>query len=253
MLRTRSHRQSALLTLTGLCAAVCLAGCGGASSVSSSAHAARSTPLQSSADVGQAPVQSATRSRAPQRHRAIHGRTAQTVSRGPAPRRSAAKRAASSHQASTVAVFPPPAAPQPKSGARVQAHPTPATSSDGNRPVVTPAENPCRLVSLSEAETMTGGTVTRMTAAPLGPTCIYNVRSSKAPVTVALEPVSFPQVTRPMKVRNAVVVHGRHAVCGRLGAAMLFVQVGPGETLNVTAPCTVAQRFAATALTHLGA
>lgn len=65
--------------------------------------------------------------------------------------------------------------------------------------------------------------------------------------------MSFSRLSRQLSSRKAIVVAGRHAYCGRLGTQMLLVPLGKGELLNVTAPCAVAQRFAAYALSHLAA
>ena len=41
--------------------------------------------------------------------------------------------------------------------------------------------------------------------------------------------------------------------CGQLGTQMLFMPLPSGEVLNITAPCSVAQRFASVALSRLAA
>jgi hypothetical protein len=108
-------------------------------------------------------------------------------------------------------------------------------------------------VSLSEAQAITGGAITGRIDAPLGPTCIYKVGGSKGDITLAVESMSYATVTQQMTHKNSLLVQGRHAYCGRLGAQMLFVPLTGGRVLNVTAPCAIAQRFARTALSRLAA
>jgi hypothetical protein len=115
------------------------------------------------------------------------------------------------------------------------------------------AANPCRLVSLSEAHSLTGGAVVGAMEAPLGPTCVYRAGGSKATITLAVEPARVSQIQRQMKKRQRLIVRGRTAYCGTLGTQMLFVPVRPGEVLNVTAPCSIAKRFATVAIGRLAA
>jgi hypothetical protein len=124
-------------------------------------------------------------------------------------------------------------------------------SSKDDSPVVAVRLNPCTLVSVSEAEAITGGPIAGRIEAPLGPTCIYRRAGSKTNITLAVEATSFASVTHGMTKPTKVLVKGRSAYCGKLGAQMLFVPLPDGTVLNVTAPCAVAQRFAATALSRL--
>jgi hypothetical protein len=114
-----------------------------------------------------------------------------------------------------------------------------------------PQPHPCNLVRLSEAQTITGGRIADTTEAPLGPTCIFKLSRPKADITLAVEKMSFSQVTHQMSTRKSVRVRGRWAYCGKLGAQMLFVPLSKGQLLNVTAPCPVAQQFAEHALGRL--
>ena len=61
----------------------------------------------------------------------------------------------------------------------------PATNDDHNPAIQLP--NPCKLVSLSEAKTLTDGAIAGTTEAPLGPTCVYKLQGSKATITMSLE------------------------------------------------------------------
>jgi hypothetical protein len=125
------------------------------------------------------------------------------------------------------------------------------SSESGSR--AAPEPHPCGLVPLSEAQSITGGEIAGRVEAPLGPTCIYHLSNSKSDITMAVESMSFSQVTRHMSSRKAIDIAGRHAFCGKLGDQMLFVPLSGGKLLNVTAPCTIAQQFAAKALTRLQA
>lgn len=134
----------------------------------------------------------------------------------------------------------------------VRARPTPATSNDDKSVSAAKPLNPCSLVRLSEARSITAGAVTGLSEAPLGPTCIYR-RGGATGITLSIETQSFREVTRHMTGRQPVVVHGHRSFCGRLGTQMLFVPLASNQLLNVTAPCGVAQRFATLALSRLSA
>lgn len=132
-----------------------------------------------------------------------------------------------------------------------KARPTPSTSNDEHSTTAAKAVNPCKLVRLPEAQAITGGAITQMTEAPLGPTCIYRGGSHAAGITLAIENESFGQVSRQMRGRSNVVISGHQSVCGRLGRQMLFVPLSPHQLLNVTAPCGIAKRFATLAVARL--
>lgn len=229
--QTRHRRRPAKLVsgCASICAAVAvLAGCGGSSVPHTQTHVGQLTPAHSGADVGTATVQ---------RHdRRDSGAGAQPSAAGPA-RQSSSTTVAGSGQASRV----------------VAAHATPATTKgEKARQAMRHALNPCTLVSLREAQSITGGAVAARHEAPLGPTCVYTIRGSR-PITLAVESLNFSQVSRQMSNRRTVVLGGRASYCGHLGPSMLFVPLPAGEVLNVTAPCGVAQQFASLALGRLPA
>jgi hypothetical protein len=141
-------------------------------------------------------------------------------------------------------------------GHKVQkGRPTPALSSDDHNPqsLSSGQPNPCRLVSVAEVKSISGQTITSSLEAPLGPTCVYKVSNSKANITVAVESSNVSQITRHMTKRQQLTVQGHSAYCGQLGSQMLFVPLSGGRFLHVTAPCSVAQRLAAVALSRLAA
>jgi hypothetical protein len=144
--------------------------------------------------------------------------------------------------------------PTVSNGHKVQkGRPTPELSSDDHNPASAGAgqPNPCSLVSVAEAKTITGKEITRSLEAPLGPTCVYKLAGSKADITLDVESANLTQVTRHMAGRQQLTVHGHKAYCGKLGSEMLFVPLSGGRFLHVNAPCPAAQRLAALALTRL--
>lgn len=80
-------------------------------------------------------------------------------------------------------------------------------ASTGGRP-----PNPCSLVSVAEAQTITDGAVAARSLGPLGPTCIYRLSHSREPITLSVESVSLARVTRHMASRQRVTVKNRGAV-----------------------------------------
>jgi hypothetical protein len=221
-------KSVAALTVIGLSSAA-LAGCGGSSSsgdrttqapqgpgLKAVTQKARPTPIESNPDIGRAGSQ-----------------------------QSGARSSDSSASRSIDRVGP---------VHNQKAHPTPATTSDDQNTASSGPPDPCRLVSLTDAQTIAGNGITTRIEAPLGPTCIYERAGKKAAgITLAVQSTSFAQATHQLHKRKLVVVSGHHAYCGRLGTEVLLVPVGSDQVLNVTAPCGVAQQFAALAFHHLGA
>jgi hypothetical protein len=133
-----------------------------------------------------------------------------------------------------------------------RARATPYTTSDDQSSTAAVALNPCTLVSLSQAQALTGGAVTSRIVAPLGPTCIFHQSRSRTNITLALVTESAA-VARHLSRRSTLRVGGRQAYCGTLGSTVLLLPLSRNQLLNVTAPCAVAQRFAALALSRLSA
>jgi hypothetical protein len=234
--RLASTRETPMLrkpiAFAGICCIACilLAGCGGSESRDRTATShARQTPLASNADVGSARQQS--------RHPAAAlgqlppQRSPSTVRRDNSPVRRDNSRVTRSKVA--------------------RARLTPAASDDEHSTTGAKPLNPCRLVSLSEAQAITGGAITKATEAPLGPTCIYSGKGTRDGVTLTLDTESFNQVARHMTARKHVVISGHRSLCGRLGTQTLFVPLARRHLLNVTAPCGIAQRFAVVAVGRL--
>jgi hypothetical protein len=134
-----------------------------------------------------------------------------------------------------------------------KAHPTPATSKDDLSKLAATQFNPCKLVTVSEAQSITGGAVTSKIEAPLGPTCIYKGSATKSEITVTIESQSLSQVTHRMGSAQQLSVGTRRGYCGRLGSEMLYLPLASGKLLHITAPCSIAQQFAARALTRVTA
>jgi hypothetical protein len=138
-----------------------------------------------------------------------------------------------------------------RAGGVQRARPTAAVQNDDVSTTGAKGQNPCALVSTSEAEAITSHVIAGRIEAPQGPTCIYATRGSTKQVTLAVETVSFANVAHQMTKPKTVVVGGRGAYCGKLGTATLLVPLSRGRVLNVTAPCAIARQFAATALSRI--
>jgi hypothetical protein len=234
----RYTRLSAWVALAALVlTAGALAGCGGSSTTKVTTQAARENAGLRDPDendhAGRAPViaphhQSAAAHRAARAGRTLpaahlHPRAAVLGAQAPEKRRADA------------------------TGATTSAKPPRSVLAGGSQ------LNPCRLVSLAEAHTITGGSVQSASEAPLGPTCVYQLSGKEPDITLAVESAKLAQATHGMRPRRTVTVAGHTALCGRLGVQMLFVPLTGGRLLNVTAPCSIAQQFAGHALGRLEA
>lgn len=124
---------------------------------------------------------------------------------------------------------------------------TPVGEPDANK--ARPVFHPCTLVTSSEAQAI-DATVTSAVEYRLGPTCIYNRRGNKE-ITLTVEQKSLQTATRELKKGVPVTVANHAAVCARLATDTLFVSLTGGRVLTTGAPCALAQRFAAKALTRL--
>jgi hypothetical protein len=114
-------------------------------------------------------------------------------------------------------------------------------------------QNPCMLVSRSEAQTILGKHVGEPVEAPQGPTCIYQPQGSKSLITLAVDSTEF-STTKPqaqLQDRMSVTVRGHAAFCGVSGGPRLIIPLSVGKFLDVAAPCPVAAAFAAKALGRL--
>jgi hypothetical protein len=212
------------VSFASVCASlVALCGCGGSSptkTTPTTTQSARPTAPLSNADIGSAPAQIS--SHEPQ-HRS-QGARGDNASRPSAP-------VGATHG--------------PGAGKAEKARPSQTTEvSEG----VAKPVNPCKLVSTSEARAITGQLIAARIEAPLGPTCIYRFAGSQSQITLSIESASLSQIAHQMTKRTRVTVGGRQAYCGSLGTKMLFVPLPGGRVLHVTAPCAIAQHFAAVAL-----
>jgi hypothetical protein len=110
---------------------------------------------------------------------------------------------------------------------------------------------PCKLVSASQAGTIVGGPVGRPVEAPLGPTCIYHSLRDGRVVTMSVEAANFTRIKQYLRGIRSLRMAGYTAYCGTYGQPTTVVPLGRGRVLQVTAPCVVGFRFAATALPRL--
>lgn len=113
------------------------------------------------------------------------------------------------------------------------------------------ASRPCSLVSTTQARAIIGSAILAPLEAPQGPTCIYQTKSGTPYITLAVQTVDFAKLRKQIRNTRSISVASRTAYCGTYGKPMLFLPVTGGRVLSITAPCTLAQRFAAKAATHL--
>lgn len=107
--------------------------------------------------------------------------------------------------------------------------------------------NPCALITKGQIQAITHHTVVKRTLAPLGPTCIYELRHATE-ITLLIERTNFARAAGEMRNRTHVSVHARSAYCGRVGEPTLYVSLPAGKILAVTAGCSVARRIATIAV-----
>jgi hypothetical protein len=113
------------------------------------------------------------------------------------------------------------------------------------------ASQPCSLVTKTQASAIVGAPIVAPLQAPQGPTCIYQAKSGKPYVTLAVQTVDFTKLRKQIRATRTVSIANRTAYCGTYGKPMLFLPVAGGRVLTIAAPCTIAQRFAAKAAPHL--
>ena len=114
------------------------------------------------------------------------------------------------------------------------------------------ANDPCSLVSRSQARTFAGRPVAAPKLAPLGPTCVYHELGANAQVTVAVESAVLSKLTAHMQKLTHSTIAGRHAYCGVYGSPVTSVPPSGPQVLSIVGPCDVGARFAAAALPKLG-
>ena len=128
--------------------------------------------------------------------------------------------------------------------------PRPATAR-GQKSPGRSASRPCSLVTRTQARAIVGAPILEPLEAPQGPTCIYQTRSGRPYITLAVQNVSFTRLRRQIRNTRAISVADRKAYCGTYGRPMLFLPLPDGRVLSIAAPCRMASRFAATAAAHL--
>jgi hypothetical protein len=113
------------------------------------------------------------------------------------------------------------------------------------------ASRPCALVSVSQAQTIVGGPVSRPVTAPLGPTCIYHSMRDNRVITMTVEAADLTRIKGFLEGIKSAHMAGHVAYCGTYGQPTTVVSIGKGRVLDVTAPCSLGFRFAANALPRL--
>lgn len=231
--RHHQPKTTILLLVTAALAAGALAGCGGSSgsTAAGTTQKARLTPSESNPDVG------------------TTNRTSNDSSGA-----STHARPSSGHHASTSGLrHSGPTIRGRSRNERTQKGRTSSLEENEDNKTLDHLANPCRLVSASQAGSILGEPTVRPVEAPLGPTCIYQPKASKANVTLSVQSVAMGPATLHLAHRQTVPLQGHKGVCGKLGTQMLYVPLSDGQVLNVTAPCSVAVKFASIALGRLGA
>lgn len=113
------------------------------------------------------------------------------------------------------------------------------------------ASRPCSLVSTTQARAIIGSAILAPLEAPQGPTCIYQTKSGKPYITLAIEKTSYARLQDQISKRRNIAVADRRGVCGTFGRPVLYMPLGNGRVLSVAGPCSLASRFAARAIAHL--
>jgi hypothetical protein len=116
-------------------------------------------------------------------------------------------------------------------------------------------QNPCTLVSRSQAQAILGRHLDAPVDAPQGPTCIYRARGSSGQITLAVDSTEFSTVKpqAQLKDRMSLTVAGHAAFCGSAGGPKLILPLSVAKFVVITAPCPVAAAFAVRALSRLAA
>jgi hypothetical protein len=111
--------------------------------------------------------------------------------------------------------------------------------------------SPCNLVTEREAQAIVGAPVQDPIEAAQGPTCIYRSKDGKSFVTLAVQSLDVDALKPRLRLRRRVDVAGRTAYCGTYGQPVLYVELSHRRVLSVTGQCTIATRFARTAVRQL--
>ncbi len=115
-------------------------------------------------------------------------------------------------------------------------------------------QNPCGFVSRSEIAAIFHAKVRSETDAPLGPTCIIELKGDPHNVTITVEVINVSRETAQMKSRpKEIKIRGHASYCGVLGTPLLLVKLSGGRALVISAPCAAAEALAAKALPHVKA
>jgi hypothetical protein len=105
------------------------------------------------------------------------------------------------------------------------------------------------LLTTTEADAALRATVLRKHEAPLGPTCILQLKGHKSVVTLSVQLVHLSRVLAQIRHRSPKLQVARHpAFCGTLGGAILVVELGGNRVFEATAPCAAAVALAAKAV-----
>jgi hypothetical protein len=220
------RRRSVLALLPLLISATALAGCGG----SGSSGSARSATVRAQQSVTTVTITTAhARSVGVGKHRSPSTPRSRSVH--------AAPRADKMKLHATVY--------DPAANRRAHASGTPLAPSAS-------AQNPCTFVTRAEAAAALHSQLVRELEAPLGPTCVLELKGMKQSVTLALQTLDVQRHIAQMKQKPVrLTIAGHTAYCGTLGTSLLYVPLAAGRALQVSAPCGAAQALAAKAIPRI--
>lgn len=246
-------RLSNTIALAGL-AAVLLAGCGGSGDQPKAALGSPDNPVVarpqgSSPTSGTATARKAARALAQSNAAAAEGGA--TAVAGATPSATKRKRQA----AAAAAAAGEPTGPATSSSGRAKANAAPSYAGILKQRGASTGQSfsPCNLVSQRRAEAIIGRTIQTPLEAPQGPTCIYRTKDNTRFVTVLVQQSRYAAVRRQLRRATQLSVEGHTAYCGTLGQPVLYVPLSGTRLLTISAPCTVAKAFAATAVQKLTA
>lgn len=113
------------------------------------------------------------------------------------------------------------------------------------------ANEPCSLITMSQARAALGQSLRTPTQAPLGPTCIFHSTKGTEVATMAVEKEQFDQIRPKVSGIKTATVAGKATYCGVYGKPTLFAPLDSDSLLVISAPCPQAQKMAAAALPRL--
>jgi hypothetical protein len=113
------------------------------------------------------------------------------------------------------------------------------------------AKNPCSLVTAKQIHVIEARKVTKVSEAPLGPTCIYSLKGTKAEVTIVIEASKFNKAIATLQSRKPRTILRHRGYCGQAGHPVLLVSLPNSKVLGISANCVAAVKIAKIVLRRL--